>query len=80
MYAATFHPATASIIVTGGFDRVLRVWRREDGGTYTVKQVTCLYKVSDFAPFVHKKFKVEKILFCSVWDHNFSIEHIPLRS
>ena len=42
VYAATFHPATASIIVTGGFDRVLRVWRREDGGTYTVAQVSCL--------------------------------------
>ena len=42
VYAATFHPATASIIVTGGFDRVLRVWRREDGGGYTVKQVSGL--------------------------------------
>ena len=38
MYTATFHPATHSLVVTAGFDRVLRLWRRE-GGSYSMLQV-----------------------------------------
>ena len=38
VYTASFHPATHCLVVTGGFDRVLRIWRRE-GGVYTMVQV-----------------------------------------
>ena len=38
VYTASFHPVTHSLVVTGGFDRVLRIWRREVG-VYTMVQV-----------------------------------------
>ena len=38
VYTAQFHPATSSVVVTAGFDRVIRIWRRERE-SYTVTQV-----------------------------------------
>ena len=38
VYTGQFHPATSSVVVTAGFDRVIRIWRRERD-TYTVTQV-----------------------------------------
>ena len=38
VYTASFHPVTHSLVVTGGFDRVLRLWRRE-AGAYIMVQV-----------------------------------------
>ena len=38
VYTASFHPVTHCLVVTGGFDRVLRLWRRE-AGAYCMVQV-----------------------------------------
>ena len=38
VYSAQFHPATSSLVATGGFDRVVRIWRREESGGYSVSQ------------------------------------------
>ena len=38
VYTAQFHPATSSVVVTAGFDRVIRIWRKERE-SYTVTQV-----------------------------------------
>lgn len=38
VYSAQFHPATSSLVATGGFDRVVRIWRREEAGGYRVSQ------------------------------------------
>ena len=41
VYTASFHPVTHALVVTGGFDRVLRLWRRE-AGAYCMLQVSSL--------------------------------------
>ena len=38
VYTASFHPVTHSLVVTGGFDRVIRLWRR-DREAYIMVQV-----------------------------------------
>lgn len=37
VYTAQFHPATSSVVATGGFDRVVRIWRQDQAG-YRVSQ------------------------------------------
>ena len=39
VYTASFHPVSPGLVVTGGFDRVLRLWRRE-AGAFTMVQVS----------------------------------------
>ena len=37
VYTAVFHPCSSHLVATAGFDRVIRIWRRERD-TYTVSQ------------------------------------------
>ena len=37
VYSAQFHPSTSSVVATGGFDRVVRIWTRAQAG-YSVSQ------------------------------------------
>ena len=38
VYSAVFYPKDSNMIATGGFDRVIRIWRREGGSSSRVIQ------------------------------------------
>ena len=44
VYTGQFHPNRSSVVATAGFDRVIRIWRRE-GGKYGVVQVCSLLTI-----------------------------------
>ena len=40
VYSAQFHPATSTVVATAGFDRVVRIWRREEVGYSVAQELT----------------------------------------
>ena len=67
VYTASFHPVTHSLVVTGGFDRVIRLWRR-DREAYIMVQVST---VRIMALMLFRKLLIKLSQYCLA--RNFSL-------